>query len=67
MPGTDLGHGDSMGSKVGLSLFSHCAYILEGETDIDQIIEDNCKLVKSAMKEGEVVPFIGEVREGFLS
>lgn len=58
MPGTDLYSGDTMGSKVRFSPFSHCTYILEEETDINQIIKTNCKLVKS-MKEREMVPIVG--------
>lgn len=59
MPGTDLYSGDTMGIKVRFSPFSHCTYILEEETDINQIIKTNCKLVKSTMKEREMVPIVG--------
>lgn len=46
MPGTDLGHGDPMGRRVRFGPFCHCAYILEEETDINQIIENIVNLWK---------------------
>ena len=43
MLGTDLGNRDSVGSKVKFSPSYH-AYILQGATDINQIIKDSCEL-----------------------
>lgn len=67
MPGTDLDIIDTMGCRVRFSPFSYYAHILEEETDINQIIKNNCKLVESTTKEREMVPITGEVRKIFLT
>lgn len=53
MPGTDQGNRDTMGSRIRFGLFSHCSYGLEEETDINEIIRNNCKAVKLVQGEGD--------------